>query len=78
MKLWDDGWVKWKIALWVDKRHEACWFELVLWVLGNLTTWECFFQGYWKDQSCTEETGYYCGKCGGEDNEAMDKTRSFF
>jgi hypothetical protein len=47
----DIEWLKFRIIKWLDKKNDdACWFNLVLWALG--------------EQSFKEDGGYaYCGKC---------------
>lgn len=50
--------------MYIDNRYpEACWANLVMWANGYASFKETFWWGEWKQQSCREEDGAYCGKC---------------
>jgi len=56
--------IRFRIADYIDDTHpEACWANLAMWAMGYRSFKETFWHGEWKDQSCTEEDGSYCGKC---------------
>ena len=60
-------WVKRRIILWLDKRYDdACWYNLVLWSLGEQSFKDTFGpEGNWREQDCTniDDDYAYCGKC---------------
>ena len=64
---YDMEWVKIKIIQRLDKKYDdACWSNLVMWMIGGQTFKETFeAEGNWREQSCTNINGdyAYCGKC---------------
>lgn len=61
----DTEWLKWQIVKYADDKYDdACWANMCMWPLGFQTFRETFGEeGNWKEQTCDEEYGCYCGKC---------------
>jgi len=53
-------WIKYRIALLLNKNPERCWAELVMWAEGYKDLRDCNF----KSLDCVRFDEYsYCGKC---------------
>ncbi len=59
-----DGWLRWRIARWFERHEDACWADLVLWVLYE-PFWE-LGQRLDRGGECRKEAAEvgwcYCGK----------------